>query len=84
MADLGTNRNWLVQPNEEIKKKWLSSQIQERKSQVVRLKQDIEDLKQGQIVKLEATIMMLDKEIIQLLNEFEAIDVSAEIIKEKR
>ena len=84
MADLGTNRNWLVQPNEEIKKKWLSCQIQERKSQVVRLKQDIEDLKQGQIVKLEATIMMLDKEIIQLLNEFEAIDVSAEIIKEKR
>ena len=84
MADLGSNRNWIVEPNEEIKKKWLSCQIQERKSQVVRLKQDIEDLKQGQIVKLEATIMMLDKEIAKLLNELNAIDVSAEVVKEKR
>ena len=77
MADLGSNRNWLVNPNEEVKKKWLSCQIQERKSQIVRLTQDIEDLREGQIVKLEATIIMLQKEVTQLNLELNAIDITA-------
>lgn len=78
MADLGSNRNWLVNPNDEVKKKWISCQIQERKSQIVRLTQDIEDLREGQIVKLEATIIMLNKEVTQLNAELNAIDITIE------
>lgn len=79
MADLGNSRNWLVSPTEDIKKKWILCQIQERKSQVVRLRQDIEDLQKGQIVKLEATIMMLEKEINKLNDELNCIDIESKV-----
>lgn len=76
MGDIGSNRQWLVDPNEEVKKKWISCQIQERKSQIVRLTQDIEDLREGQIVKLEATIIMLEKEVKDLMSKLNAIDIT--------
>lgn len=75
MADLKVNRQWLIKPTTDVEKKWLQCQIQERKSQVVRLEQDIEDLKNGQIVKLEATIIMLKKEIDKLQTEYSGIEV---------
>lgn len=77
MADLGNSRNWIVDPNQEIKDMWVKCQIQERKSQIVRLKQDIDDLKNGQILKLESTIMMLEKEIAELHKKL-AIDIIIE------
>lgn len=76
MADIGNNRQWLIKPNEEVERKWILCEIQQRKSQIVRLTQDIEDLKQGQIVKLEATIMMLQKEMDELNAKLNAIDVT--------
>ena len=69
MADLRVNKQWLIEPNADVKKKWIQCQVQERKSQIVRLEQDIEDLKNGQIVKLEATIIMLKKEMAQLKDD---------------
>lgn len=69
MADIQNSRNWLVEPNQEIKDMWIKCQIQERKSQITRLKQDIEDLKNGQILKLEATILMLEKEVEKLKSQ---------------
>lgn len=75
MGDIGSKRQWLVDEGTEVKKKWLLCEVQSRKSQISRLNQDIEDLKKGQIVKLEATIMMLEKELKNLIEKLEAIDV---------
>jgi len=68
MADLGSN-NWLVSPTHEVEQKWIAVQIQERKSQIVKLKQDIEDLIKGRQVALEAKILMLESEVIELENK---------------
>lgn len=75
MADLGSKRNWLIQEPNEVKKKWIMCEIQSRKSQIIRLQQDIEDLKKGQIVKLEATIMMLEEELKNLVNKLDSYEV---------
>lgn len=72
MADIGSN-NWLVEAGSDIKKKWLSVQIQEKKSRVARYKQDIEDLKQGRILELECRIAVLEREIQDSIAERDAI-----------
>ena len=66
MADLQRGSNWLVSPNIEVELKWAEVAIQEKKSRIVRHRQDIEDLKKGAIVDLEAKIMMLEKEVTKL------------------
>jgi hypothetical protein len=66
MADIGGGQNWLVSPTREVDIKWIDVQIQERISRIVRHRQDIEDLVKGQIVSLEAKIIMLDKEVKEL------------------
>ena len=66
MADLQRGSNWLVSPNIEVELKWAEVAIQEKKSRIIRHRQDIEDLKKGAIVDLEAKIMMLEKEVIKL------------------
>lgn len=63
MADIGVPQNWLVSKDIEVERKWIDVQIQERKSRIVKTKQDIEDLEKGMKVKLEAMVMMLEKEI---------------------
>lgn len=78
MADIGVKTTWLVKEDFEVNKKWLQVQIQERVSRINRAKQDIEDLKKGQIVKLEGHIMMLEKELRHLqdkLKQGQPIDV---------
>ena len=66
MSDIGTPQNWLVSKDLEVEKKWIDVQIQERKSRIVKTRQDIEDLERGMKVKLEAIVMMLEKEIAYL------------------
>ncbi len=78
MADLQVNQNWLVEAQSDVKKKWLEVQIQERASRIARFKQDIEDMKKAQIVKIEASIMMLEREKDKLkeeLNKIESVTV---------
>jgi len=66
MSDIPIEGNWLVSPDQEIKRKWIEVQIQERKSRIARHKLDIEDLVRGKIVDLEARVLMLDKELLEL------------------
>ncbi len=63
MADLGGSQHWMVSPTREIEDKWIEVQIQERISRIARFKQDIEDLKKGRILELEAKIMLLELEL---------------------
>ena len=76
MADLGISRNYLVEPNRDVKVKWLEVQIQERKSRCVRLRQDIEDLKRGRIVELEAQIIIAEKELTKLEEDKKLLESS--------
>jgi len=66
MADLQRGQNWLVSPNIEVELKWAEVAIQEKRSRIIRHRQDIEDLTKGTIVDLEAKIMMLEKEVLKL------------------
>ena len=63
MADLPVNTQWLASPDAVVEEMWINVQIQEKKSRIVKTRQDIEDLIKGMKVKLEAQIMMLEKEI---------------------
>jgi len=66
MADLGTKQNWLVSPDWEVEKRWLQVQINERVSRINKTKQDIMDLKNVQLIKLEAQVIMMEQEIKRL------------------
>jgi hypothetical protein len=66
MADVGGGSTWLVSPTREIEDKWIEVQIQERKSRINRYKQDIEDMRKGRIVELEAKVMMLELELLEI------------------
>jgi hypothetical protein len=75
MADIGSPQNWLVSKDVEVEKMWISVQIQEKKSRIVKTKQDIEDLMKGMKLKLEAQIIMLDKEILYLQQKRDSLTV---------
>lgn len=66
MADVNVPGTWLVSPTKEIEDKWVEVQIQERVSRIARYKQDIEDLKKGKILELEAKIMLLELELKEI------------------
>jgi hypothetical protein len=78
MADIGVTQNWLASPTREIEEKWIDVQIQERKSRIVKTRQDIEDLIKGMKVKLEAQVMMLEREVKMLQDKKKSIDVNAQ------
>jgi len=78
MADIGIPKNWLVSPTKEIDDMWRQVSIQEKKSQIARWKQDIEDLQKGRILDLQARIKMAELEIQKLES---AIVVEADLIE---
>jgi len=64
MGDMGlTKRNWMADKDFLVCKKEIQCQIQERRSRIARLNQEIEDMKLGVIVAKEADILMLEKEL---------------------
>jgi len=79
MADVPIPReNFLVSPNSDVEKLWLKSAIAEKEARVKRLEVDKEEIIKSQVLKLEATILMLKREIVELnntLNNMEPIDV---------
>jgi hypothetical protein len=75
MSDLATEGNWLVDPTDDIKRKWIEVQIQERKSRINRHKQDMEDLINGKMVDLEARILVLEIELKDLEAKKNAITI---------
>jgi hypothetical protein len=84
MADIGSNR-YLVDPNLKVKVLAKEVEIQDRKSRIVKLKQDIEDLTEMAIKSKQAELEMLELEY-QKLNEDLAIlkPQDAEIIDIKK
>lgn len=74
MGDMAlTRRSWMVDKDFVVTKKEIQVQIQERKSRIARLKQEIEDLVQGIIVGKEADILMFEKELAALNQRLESL-----------
>jgi hypothetical protein len=84
MADLPVPREqFLVSPNADVEKLWLKSAIAEKEARVKRLEVDKEEIIKSQVLKIEATILMLKREIVEFTNKLnqqdrETIDVTSE------
>ena len=75
MADLPVPREkFLVTPNADVEKLWIKSAIFEKEARVKRLEIDKEEIIKSQVLKLEATILMLKREIVELHNKLESIE----------
>ena len=74
MADLPIQRNWKSDVPKEVHKKILQSQIQERRSEISKRKQVIEDYQLKEVPKEEAVIIMLERDIISLTEELKNLD----------
>lgn len=79
MADLRSGKNWLVDPNKEVEVKWVDVEIQAKKSQIARLEQDIEDLKKGKLLELEACVIMRKKELTMLQEKKHNLENSVDV-----
>ena len=66
MGDIGIPKNYLVSPTKDIDEMWIKVAIQEKKSMIARKTQDIEDLKKGRILDLEAQIKLHELEVKKL------------------
>ncbi len=79
MADLPVPREqFLVTPNADVEKLWIQSAIAEKEARVKRLEIDKEEIIKSQVLKIEATILMVKREIVTLNNKLtnqEPIDV---------
>jgi len=69
MGDLQVSKEqFLVTPNADVEKLWLKSAIAEKEVRVKRLEADKEVIIKSQVLKIEATILMVKREIVQLNN----------------
>jgi len=79
MADLPVPKEqFLVSPNTDVEKLWLKSAIAEKEARVKRLEADKDEIIKSRVLKIEATILMLKREIVELnnqLNNMDPIDV---------
>jgi len=82
MSDLQVSKEqFLVTPNADVEKLWLKSAIAEKEVRVKRLEADKEVIIKSQVLKIEATILMVKREIVELNNQLnkddrETIDVT--------
>jgi len=74
MADLMVQKNFLVDAKPEAEKKWLQSMLQEKKSIVVHLRQDIENLLKGKIPDLEGNLIMFEAEVKHIEAQIKKLD----------
>jgi hypothetical protein len=79
MADMGGG-NFMVPENYEVKVLRLQTHIQERKSRIVRLNQDIEDLKEAAIKSKQAEVKMLELELSKLTDDLDKINSAGVVI----
>jgi len=81
MGDLQVSKeSFLVTPNADVEKLWLKSAIAEKEARVKRLEADKDQIIKSQVLKIEATMLMVKREIVKLNNELnkddrETIDV---------
>ena len=82
MGDLQVSKEqFLVTPNADVEKLWLKSAIAEKECRLKRLEADKEQIIKSQVLKIEATILMVKREIVKLNNELnkddrETIDIT--------
>lgn len=75
MADLPVPKEqFLVSPNTDVEKLWLKSAIAEKEARVKRLEADKDEIIKSRVLKLEATILMLKREIVELNNQLNGMD----------
>jgi len=75
MSDLPVPREqYVVQPDNDVMKKWARAEIASKEAQVKRLEADKDEIVQGQVLRIEAKIMMLKKEIVKLSNDLESLE----------
>jgi len=79
MADIG-GHGYLVTPNYDVKLLRLQVLVQERKSRIKRLNQDIEDLTEMAIKSKQAEVKMLELELNKLTNDLDKVGNLEEII----
>jgi len=70
MPDLGARANYLVSPTREVELKWQEVAIQEKRDRLFGIKQEIdkcqqmiESIRNGQLISLEASKLMLEQEL---------------------
>jgi len=75
MADLPIPReDFGVEPPMSVLRKWLDVEIQQVKSRVSSTRQSIEDLKCGEVVKLEAILEMLELKLQNLEDKRQTVE----------
>ena len=75
MSDLPVPREkFLVSPSADVEKKWIQVAIAEKECRVKRLEIDKEEIMRAQTVKLDALVMMLKREIVELNNRLSALE----------
>lgn len=75
MADLPVARRFNVQPPEKVLRLHQEIKIQEAKSRVSRLKQDIEDLQNGRLKELQSELAMWELELKERQENLKALNV---------
>jgi len=75
MADIGVPKEqFLVSPNADVEKLWIKSAIAEKEVRVKRLEADKEEIVKSRVLRIEATILMLKREIVELNNQLNSMD----------
>jgi len=75
MADLPVQKEqYLVSPNADVEKLWLKSAIAEKECRVKRLEADKDEIIKSRVLKIEATILMVKREIVELNNNLNKDD----------
>jgi hypothetical protein len=74
MADLPIPRHQLTEPNVRIRRLWLEQQIQEKKNRAKRLRLDAEEILLVQTKRIEAAILVLEREAAHLEGKLDALD----------
>lgn len=80
MADLDIARRYDVEPPPDAQKKWLEVQLQEKKSRLFQLKQQldmceqkIEDIRNGEMKKIQFSMIMVTEEVKKLSSELNTV-----------
>jgi len=86
MADTGVPSQDLAKPTVQVQRLWFDDQIAEKRYQLSRVKADVERFVQGTIKKMEADVIMLDREIAELMRKKDELEKfgSQEVIELKR
>lgn len=81
MADLPVNKRYDVPVPKSVRLKMQEVKIQEFKSRIVRMRQDIDDLINGQVKKLEGELEMLQKTLKLYEMQYQEIKKQPDVLE---